>query len=358
MNFSKANCKNCYKCLRYCPVKAIKFKNEQAEIDEDRCIACGHCLRICPQNARQTVSDLEKVKQAIKNGEKVIATVAPSFAGTLDMESYKFVASLKKLGFSYVEETAVGAELVSSMYVEYIENNEKVNYISTACPSANYIVEKYYPKLIKYLLPIVSPMIAHAKILRNTYGDNVFIVFIGPCIGKKIESENISNKGAVDAVLNFEEIVEWISNASINISELKDEEFNKKSLIAGRKYPFSGGIVDCIKPIIENKNLNIISVCGTEDCIGLLKSLENGEIENTFIEMSVCRGSCIGGPYMIKSETGYYKRLAKVKNYIKSTENNKKRENKSISMLDKSVFLRNFMDKSIIKQTASEKRYM
>jgi iron only hydrogenase large subunit-like protein len=355
MNFSKANCKNCYKCLRYCPVKAIKFKNEQAEIDEDRCIACGHCMRICPQNARQTVSDLEKVKEAIKNGETVIASVAPSFAGILDMESHKFVASLKKLGFSYVEETAVGAELVSNMYLEYIENNEQVNYISTACPSANYIVEKYYPELIKYLIPIVSPMIAHSKMLRNTYGNNIFIVFIGPCIGKKIESESISNKDALDAVLTFEEITEWINNSEINIDELKDEEFNKNSLIDGRKYPFSGGIADCIKPILEKKNLNILSVSGTDNCTGLLKCLENGEIENTFIEISACSGSCIGGPNMIKSETGYYKRIAKVKNYIKSTENSKKRDTELIKILDKSVFSRNFMDKSIKKQIASEK---
>jgi iron only hydrogenase large subunit-like protein/uncharacterized Fe-S cluster-containing protein len=354
MNFSKANCKNCYKCLRYCPVKAIKFKNQQAEIDEDRCIACGHCMNICPQNARQIVSDLEKVKQAIINGKKVIASIAPSFAGILDIESFKFVASLKKLGFSYIEETAVGADIVSSMYSEYIENNEQKNYISTACPSVNYIVEKYYPKLIKYLMPIVSPMIAHAKILRNTYDDDIFIVFIGPCISKKIESESSSNEYALDAVLTFEEVMEWIKNESIDINELKDEEFDKNSLIYGRKYPFSSGIIDCMKPIIKNKNLNIISVSGTEDCIRLFKSLENDEIENTFIEMSACRGSCIGGPNMIKNEVGYYKRVTKVKNYIKNVETGEKSNKSILKVLDNSLFFRTFIDKSIKKQTASE----
>lgn len=351
MNFSRANCKNCYKCLRSCPVKAIKFKNEQAEIVEDRCIACSHCLAICPQHARNIVSDLEKVKEAIKSGKKVVASVAPSFAGVFNLEPGKFVSLLKKLGFSYVEETAVGADLISHIYRNYIENSKNTNYISTACPSINYLIEKYYPNLIEYMIPAVSPMIAHGKILKSTYGDNSFIVFIGPCMGKKIESEGFINKEAIDSVLTFEQIDEWVKRLNLNMKELNDGWFDRSYFIDGRNYPFHGGIVQCIRPVLEKKNLEIISVSGTEECIELFESIEKGELNNTFIEVSACKGSCIGGPGMINNEKGYYKRVQKVKNYIKnmSVDNN--------SFIDVSYnidFHRSFIDKSILKEIADE----
>src|SRR5659263_416930 len=138
INFSKANCKNCYKCLRSCPVKAIKFENEQATIDEERCIECGHCLTICPQNAREIKSDVEVVKSAISSGKKIIASLAPSFAGYFDVQQGRVVTALKKLGFSIIEETAVGAEIVADLYNDYIVENKRDVYITTACPSANY----------------------------------------------------------------------------------------------------------------------------------------------------------------------------------------------------------------------------
>ena len=125
INFSKAYCKNCYKCLRSCPVKAIKFENEQATIDEERCIECGHCLTICPQNAREIKSDVEVVKSAINSGKKVIASLAPSFAGYFDVQQGKVVSALKKLGFSIIEETAVGAEIVAELYNDYIVENKQ-----------------------------------------------------------------------------------------------------------------------------------------------------------------------------------------------------------------------------------------
>lgn len=353
MDFSKANCKNCYKCLRSCPVKAIKFKDEQAEIVEDRCIACSHCLGICPQEARHIVSDLEKVKNAVASGKKVVATVAPSFAGVFDVKPNRFVAVLKKLGFLHVEETAVGAEIVSNMYSQYIDNCEINNYISTACPSVNYIIEKYYPNLIKYMMPIVSPMIAHGKVLRKACGEDSFIVFIGPCVAKKIESHGFSNKEIIDAVITFEELKEWIDNLGIDANSLEDCQFDSSYLKGDRNYPLFGGITECIRGALEKRDLEVISVTGIEECIELFKSVEKGEVINAFMEVSSCKGSCIGGPSMVNSEKGYYKRVQRVKKYIKCTE---ERSKTNIEIDDKMDFSRTFIDKSIAKNTASEEQ--
>lgn len=353
MNFSKANCKNCYKCLRSCPVKSIKFKNEQAEIIEERCIACSHCLSVCPQKARHIVSDLERVKEAIDLGKRVIASVAPSFVGFFDINAKKFVALLKSLGFIYVEETAVGANIVSELYKEYIENNKNSNYITTACPSVNYLVEKYYPDLIKYMIPVVSPMIAHGKILRQIYGEDSFIVFIGPCMGKKIESEGFLNKEVIDAVLTFDEIFDWTEELKIDIDKVEELNFDRLSCSNGRIYPIFGGIIQTIKSDLIKNNLEIISVSGTEECIEIFRSIQKGEVKDVFIEAAACKGSCIGGPKMIKDEKGYYKRMQKVKSYIK---NSSSVDNSRIMILDSIDYSRSFIDKSILKEAIKDEQ--
>lgn len=353
MNLSGANCKNCYKCLRSCPVKAIKFKNQQAEIVEDRCIACSHCLSICPQNARQIVSDLERVKEAIISGRKVIASIAPSFAGFFDVSPGKLIALLRRLGFLHIEETAIGAGIVSELYKNYIENSKTDNYITTCCPSANYIIEKYYPDLIEYMIPIMSPMVAHAKVLRKFYGEESFIVFIGPCMGKKIESESFLNKEAVNAVLTFNEISDWVKELNLSIEDLENSEFDRGSALDGKGYPLFRGILKSVRSEIDKKNLEVISVSGVEECIELFKSIQSCEIKNTFIEVSACKGSCIGGPEMIKDEKGYYKRVQKVKNYLKDNkECNQAHIPKDID------FSRSFIDKTLQKEVASEEQIL
>ncbi|MBR6568863.1 MAG: 4Fe-4S binding protein, partial [Clostridia bacterium] len=48
LTLKKSNCKNCYKCIRHCPVKAIRFSGNQAHIINNECILCGQCFVVCP----------------------------------------------------------------------------------------------------------------------------------------------------------------------------------------------------------------------------------------------------------------------------------------------------------------------
>lgn len=352
MNFSKANCKNCYKCLRACPVKAIKFKNEQAEIEEDRCIACGHCLSICPQNARNVISDLDKVKYIVNSSRPVIAALAPSFAGFFDVEEGKVIKALKKLGFSNVYETAYGAEIVAKLYNKYVEEHSQENYITTSCPSANYLVEKYYPELVKYMIPVVSPMLAIGKILKRDYGKESFVVFIGPCHAKKIELEDYKEEKIIDGVITFEEVKLWLKEENIDLDELEASEFEYKNLSGGRSFPLGGGILECMGGNFKNKSLNTISVTGIEDCMEIFKSMKQGKVKNYFVEVSSCKGSCIGGPKMVKDEDGYYTRFNKVRNYIDKRVNAATLE--SITFPENITFYREFKDKSLIKEVCTK----
>ncbi|MGH4124492.1 MAG: [Fe-Fe] hydrogenase large subunit C-terminal domain-containing protein [Clostridium sp.] len=352
INFSKAYCKNCYKCLRSCPVKAIKFENEQATIDEQRCIECGHCLTICPQNAREIKSDVEVVKLAINSGKKIIASLAPSFAGYFDVEQGRVVAALKKLGFSIIEETAVGAEIVADLYNDYIVENKRDVYITTACPSANYLVEKYFKEIIPYLMPIVSPMIAHGKLLKDKFGEDSFIVFIGPCLAKKSEFEYFLKDNVINAVLTFDELNSWITEAGIEIHELEEENFNINPYSKGQGFPMGGGIIEAMGSELKQRSLSVITVSGMEECIEVFNSIKNGDLKDVLIEASACKGSCIGGPVMVKNGENYYTKLRKVKNYIKSRKNYNDPINTQIP--NNINFNRIFTEKSIIKAIATE----
>lgn len=321
INFSKAYCKNCYKCLRSCPVKAIKFENEQATIDEERCIECGHCLTICPQNAREIKSDVEVVKSAINSGKKIIASLAPSFAGYFDVEKGRVVAALKKLGFSIIEETAVGAEIVAQLYNDYVVENKRDVYITTACPSANYLVEKYFKEIMTYLIPVVSPMIAHGKLLKEKFGEDCFVVFIGPCLAKKSEFEYFSKDNVIDAVLTFDELNSWITEFGIKIDELDEEDFNVNPFSKGQGFPMGGGIIEAMGDQLKQSQLSVITVSGMEECIEVFNSIKNGDLKDVLIEASACKGSCIGGPVMVKNGENYYTKLKKVRNYISSRKN-------------------------------------
>jgi iron only hydrogenase large subunit-like protein len=292
MDFLPANCKNCYKCVRNCSVKAIKIVDHQAKIDPDRCISCGECFVVCPQNARYIVSDINLIKKSISENKKVIASIAPSYNG-IYKEPQKLITALKKLGFTVVEETAIGAEIVTKLYSKYIKNNNKANLITSCCPSVNLLIEKYYPSLIDYLIPIDSPMLVHTKLLREKYGEDAVIAFIGPCISKKSEGLNLN------AVLTFEEIDNWLKECNIDISSLESTILEQEASLTGKIYPMENGILEGLTDSIDNKYLQM-KVSGLDSLKNVFSSMEKGLITNVIVEANSCKGSCIGGPAVTK----------------------------------------------------------
>ncbi|EDU37000.1 MULTISPECIES: [Fe-Fe] hydrogenase large subunit C-terminal domain-containing protein [Clostridium] len=361
INFKKANCKNCYKCLRSCPVKAIKFKNHQAKIEIERCILCSRCVLVCPQNARKVVNYLDKVKKALNGNKKIIASIAPSFMGNFNVSYGKIVASLKALGIKYAEETALGADMTTKLYKSFIKENKQDYYITTACPSVNLLVEKYYPELVKYMLPFMSPMACHGKILKTIYGEDSFTLFIGPCTAKKAEHENYNFENSIDAVLTYEEYLNLLKEHNISMEKLEPLEFDNRSLELGSYYPIAGGIISNFKDELKNKNIKSFYVDGVYACIDIFESMKKGYIKNSFIEASACVGSCIGGPEVITNNHEYYNKLEKVQNYIENRQNYiKSSENKT----DKQNVLKNFnlnfhrdfVDKSINKEIQHEEK--
>lgn len=306
LNFKQARCKNCYRCLKECPVKAIRIENNQARIIKDRCILCGRCTLICPQNAKIVASDLDKIKKMLKQ-KKVIASIAPSFISNFNITSFKAINdALIKLGFVMAQETARGARVVSDRYQKLIKQGKYKNLISSCCPSVVKLIEMYYPEALKYLAPVDSPIIAHAKLLKQEYPDHS-VVFIGPCISKKRECDE---SGLVDAVMSFEELNILLQENNIELIDSKDEDDTHYNL--ARFYPINRGIIKSFE--LSDDSYVYIAVDGIERCKEVLQEIE--DLENVFLEMNTCRSSCIGGPCRINSRGNSVIGNAKVRKYV------------------------------------------
>jgi len=284
--------------VRNCDVKAITIKDERAEIMPDHCILCGHCLQVCPQSAKTLVSDLDMVKYMIKRGETVVVSIAPSYMGLLKHHTIGQVnTALRKLGFTDVREPSEGAAVVTAEYDRLLEERAMDNIITTCCPSVNDLIEIYYPKLVPYMAPVVSPMVAHGMMLRKEYGRNAKIVFLGPCIAKKKEAADERHLGYIDAVLNFNDINQWLEESGIDIDSCEDTPFKQLDPKVNRLYPVTNGVVNSILATQKKVDeYHKFYVHGTKNCIDLCESLQKGELSGCFIEMNMCSGGCVKGP--------------------------------------------------------------
>lgn len=307
LTLKKSNCKNCYKCIRHCPVKAIRFSGNQAHIIGNECILCGQCFVVCPQNAKEIVDETEKVKVLLQSGAPVIVSLAPSFVANYDGAGINSMRkALKKLGFYDVEETAIGATIVKNEYERMIKEEDRDIIISSCCHSINLLIQKHYPAALEYLADVVSPMQAHCNDIKQRY-QNAKTVFIGPCVAKKDEAEHY--EGIVDAVLTFEELTEWLKSENIEIEPETDNDICSRA----RFFPTTGGVLKTMAQ--ENTGFTYLALDGVENCIAALKDIESGKIHKCFIEMSACVGSCMGGPVMEK-----YHHTETVKDYITITK--------------------------------------
>jgi len=312
LDFKDARCKDCYKCLRECPVKAIKIVDHHAKIIKDRCILCGKCTLVCPQNAKSVHSAKNEVLDLLTGNEKVIASVAPSFISSFNVDDFSVMKiALCKLGFYDAEETSIGANAVVKEYEKLLKTGEFKNFITSACPSINRMIQIYYPEALHYLAPVDSPMIAHAKMIKEK-NPNAKVIFIGPCIAKKMEAKESE---VIDEVLTFEELVELFEEKSINLENISKLPMDLDNKIKNRAkyFPIPRGIIKSFEKLPEE--YEYIAVDGVEHCFDILRNIN--EVSGIFLELNCCEHACVNGPCSLTKTGDNIKSNAKIRGYVK-----------------------------------------
>ncbi|MBR2552828.1 MAG: 4Fe-4S binding protein [Erysipelotrichaceae bacterium] len=284
------SCHNCMRCVRACPTNAMTYINNAPQILAEECILCGNCYKACPHDAKSILSEMDQVKEWLDSGKEVILSVAPSFTAVWPQFS-SLAKILKGRGFSRIDETAKGAKLVSTAFANLIKEGKMENIITTCCPAVNSLIEKEYGDLVGYMAPVVSPLIAHGRLLKKDDPD-VKVVFLSPCIAKIKEIEDARFAGAVDAVISMEELYHWIEN-DLREEETADWESFEGSI--ARLYPTSGGILSTLEKDPRYKYVAIDGIGRVKDA---LESLRRGHMKGYFFEVNACQGSCLGGPLL------------------------------------------------------------
>ncbi len=321
----KYKCRTCYTCVRECPAKAIRISDGQAEVIPERCIGCGNCVKVCSQNAKQVHSSIPNVRQILKSKDKVVAIVAPSFpAEFFDSNYRKILGKIKSLGFDYINEVGFGAELVARKMKELLEKSDK-KYIATTCPSVFGYIKRYNPELLSNLAPVVSPMIATARVLKKIHGNQLKVIFIGPCISKKGEAYADEVKGDIDDVLTFYELKKMFELFPENL-EHPEVEFDLPLAGKGNLFPIRRGMLATAEIEEDLISGDVVSANGKEHFIDAVQEFAAGSLDAKLLEVLCCDG-CIMGAGMTTKEP-LYKRRTRISKYVRAVS--KQRDDKKL----------------------------
>lgn len=310
-------CQDCYKCLRQCRVKAIDIQDGHASVIANMCILCGNCVQVCPMGAKKVRSDIERVKLLFRMKKHVYASVAPSYLAEFEpVDSSQFIAALKDLGFEGVSETAIGAEQISAAVAARMEKKASVS-ISSACPSVVELIKRYHPEYEKYVCNMLSPVLAHCKVLRETYGNDIGVVFIGPCIAKKREADE--NPYLLDVAITYHELRAWFDEEGIDPSVYAPDggdTFVPNEAHEGRLYPIDGGMIAGIKADSGLTDGQFMSFSGIGAIQRALENLEDlTDRGPLFLELLACEGGCVNGPMMHQRSGTIVKRSSVIRSF-------------------------------------------
>jgi len=293
---NQARCRDCYRCVRVCPVKAIKLEHGQASVDADRCLACGTCIRECPQHAKTYRHDVALAKRLLAGPLPVAVSIAPSFVAFFtDWERQCLPSALRRLGFRVVAETANGAYPVARETAAFCLAEPRQSHLCTACPAVVSYVEKYRPELVSALVPVVSPMIAHSRQLRALPESPAKVVFIGPCVAKKAEAERPELAGSIDCVLTFAELRDWLAEAQIDLAACEPSAFDQAPVGEARTFPLAGGLLRTAELETDLLAVRTVAVSGIEELNEVLDALP-GATSPLLVEPLFCRQGRINGP--------------------------------------------------------------
>lgn len=313
----KERCRVCYTCVRECPAKAIRIADGQADVITARCIGCGNCVQVCGQHAKHVYDSKVHVRSLLEEELPTAAILAPSFPAAFpDWEPEQVAGVFRAMGFDYVCEVAFGADLVADRYRRLLEAPGDQRYIATTCPAIVAYVERFYPDLSAALAPIVSPMVAQARVVRHLYGNDVRVVFVGPCIAKKEEAVAAEQSSETDAALTFEEALCLARDMKLDHTAVTPSEFDPPRPGLGALFPLSRGLIQSARLAEDLTSDDIITTDGRHGFIEAVKEFQAGHCKPRLLEILACQG-CIMGPGMPNDEP-LFRRRRRISKYVRA----------------------------------------
>ena len=313
----KERCRVCYTCVRECPAKAIRIADGQADVLTERCIGCGNCVQICGQHAKHVYDSTAHVLSLLAEEAPVAAIIAPSFPAAFnDLEAEEVVGLFRAMGFSYVCEVAFGADLVAERYRRLLSEPGDKRYIATTCPAIVAYIERFYPDLVPALAPVVSPMVAEARVVRRVYGEDVKVVFVGPCIAKKEEAVAAEQSSETDAALTFEEAMNMARDMKLDAKQVASSAFDPPRAGLGALFPLSRGLIQSASLAEDLTTDDIITTDGRRGFVEAVKEFQAGHCTPRLLEILACQG-CIMGPGMPGAEP-LFRRRHRVSKYVRT----------------------------------------
>ena len=310
----EAECQDCYKCVRHCPVKAIRVRDGHAAVLPELCIACGKCVEVCPVKAKQVRNDTGRARLLLQDrSTPVYLSLAPSWVSEFkDLAPARLIRAMKLLGFAGVSETALGAQLVSARVAGELNGKGGGGlHLSSACPTAADYIRKYQPALACAITPVGSPLMAHARLLRDRFGENIRVIFIGPCIGKKNEADRYPE--LINLALTYPELRQMLREAAIDPERLQpepDDRFVPEAAEEGARYPVEGGMNDTIEFQLDGPPVHFATLAGVDNLKLAFNGMEQIPAkEPIFVEMLACPGGCVHGPCSEHDSPGLLERL-------------------------------------------------
>lgn len=326
----EAECQDCYKCVRHCPVKAIQVRDGHAAVIPEMCVACGNCVEVCPVKAKQVRNGTGRARRLLAETVPVYVSLAPSWVSEFrGVSAAHLVRALKELGVAGVSETALGAQLVSAEIARELDGGSPGLLLSSACPTSVDFIRKYLPELAGRITPVASPLIAHCRLLRDTFGENIRTIFIGPCIAKKNESDR--HPDLLNLALTYPELRQLFREEGIDparVTPRAEDSFVPEAAEEGARYPIEGGMNDTIAFQTRNRKVHYVTLSGLENidlALSGIRELPKGE--TVFVEMLACHGGCVHGPCAEHDSPGLLERL-RVLNYARLPELPRRRKAK------------------------------
>ncbi len=295
----ETECQDCYKCLRRCPVKAIRVENGHAMVMPDTCVSCGACVEACPVHAKRIRDDFGRAKQLVQSDRPVYVSLAPSWVSEFPgVTETGMVAALRRLGFTAVSETALGAQEVSAAVAADMARPGGRILISSACPSAVEYLYKYLPDQAAAVTQVHSPVLAHCRLLRQAFGEDIAVVFFGPCIAKKNEADR--HPDLLSMALTFPDLRFWFGQKGIDpaaITPGPEDRFVPERSRDGALYPVEGGMIETIKIRGAVAGARYVTLAGLHNIHRGLEGLTPDSLTAPlFVECLACEGGCIAGP--------------------------------------------------------------